>query len=267
MHAPDGADHVAAFVLALQRVAGTLQELDVPIAADDHVQRAVRRGVHEEPDVARVEPVVAAGDHDPRRARRRRGGVDGREPGAIREGHRVPLHAVLTGGVAGCGIRVLGPHDQARLLRSQPGHLGVPRTGRRSRRSSPSEATRPGTAAPRPGTGAGTRSAPRPAGRTGRGRGGVRGGPPPGGSERPPTADCPGVDSTTTAARAGTGIEPGSPRPSSLACAVTRSAPRSGRSRAGRPRTRRPGSRPRTRSTSRPGSRTRRPPAGREGRW
>ena len=89
MHAPHGADHVAPLLLALQRVARALQELDVPIAPDDHVQRAEGRGIHEEADVARVEPVVAAGDHDAGHAGRRRGGVGDGEPGAGRASHDV----------------------------------------------------------------------------------------------------------------------------------------------------------------------------------
>ena len=65
MDAPHRPDHVAALLLALERMPGAFEELDVPVAPDDHVQLAERGGIQEEPDVARVEPVEAAGDHHP----------------------------------------------------------------------------------------------------------------------------------------------------------------------------------------------------------
>ena len=92
MHAPDRPHHVAPLLLALEGMAGSLEELHVAVAADHGVQRAVCRGVHEEPDVARVEPVVAARDDDPRRAGGRRAGLRDGEAGAIPAGHEPELH-------------------------------------------------------------------------------------------------------------------------------------------------------------------------------
>ena len=71
MDGSHGADHVPPLVLALQRVAGSLEELDVRVAADDDVQRAEFGGIHEEPDVTGMEPVEAAGDDDSGRVGRR----------------------------------------------------------------------------------------------------------------------------------------------------------------------------------------------------
>ena len=67
MDAADGTDHVAAFVLVLERVSRALEQRHVPVRADHHVQLADRRRVHEEADVARMEPVEAAGHDRPGR--------------------------------------------------------------------------------------------------------------------------------------------------------------------------------------------------------
>ena len=119
MHASHGADHVAPLLLALQRVARALQERHVPIAPDDHVQFAEGRGVHEEPDVARMQPVVAAGDEDAGPARCERGGIRDGEPGEGRMSHHVVRHARGTSGGPDRRIIVLLPDHQQGLHRGE----------------------------------------------------------------------------------------------------------------------------------------------------
>ena len=67
-----------AVLLRKQRMSFALEQADVGVVADDHVKSPSADDLLEEPHVARVEPVVAAGDDHPscaggRRSRHRVG--------------------------------------------------------------------------------------------------------------------------------------------------------------------------------------------------
>ena len=263
MHAPHGADHVAPLLLALQRVAGTLQELDVPVAPDHHVERAEGRRVHEEADVARVQPVVAAGDHDPGHVGRRRGGSCDGEPGAVARGTpRGTARPLRRGGRPERRILVL-------LADHERGALRAPASGRSSATGSvddrgalhPAERLREEQPLGGGEAGRGAGELARPARPTGRGHAAARGRPPPGGSARRRSGGCPG----SPPRRPVTGL-PAVVRAAVAASAVTRRTEMREEP-AGAPPRRRSGSRHRTRRTSPPGTRPRRRPAGRGGRW
>ena len=63
-HVADRADHVAALVLGLERMAFAFEVADVGVVPHRHEQVAQFRDFLEEADVAGVKPVVAAGDDD-----------------------------------------------------------------------------------------------------------------------------------------------------------------------------------------------------------
>ena len=217
MHAPDGADHVASLVLALHRVARTLQERDVPIAADHRIEGAVVGGVHEEAHVARVQPVVAAGDHDAGRTGRRWGRVGDREPGPIGRGHDVPGHAGGRGSAWQARL-VLLAHDQTRPCCPESVHRlrdgPVDDLGRRH----PSDRLRQEEALDGREGGRGARGRRDAGRRMGRERAAGPVVPPPGGSARRPSAGRPGSPPRPPATWPALG-RPGAPlpRPSSRA--------------------------------------------------
>ena len=60
----DGLDEIAAFLLGKERVGFALEETDVRVVAHDDVKIAMGADFLEEPDVAGMKPIEAAGDDD-----------------------------------------------------------------------------------------------------------------------------------------------------------------------------------------------------------